>query len=1239
MIYIMKQKVALNGEIEDDYGLVIESYTEEIAIDDKISDTLMISMQQAAVWYFSNEMDETSAENWIGVYNGNSYVLFGNDTESRLKYQFATALYNYLIQYAIDNHESYQNGSTLNGTTINAYFANNNLTSVHEEQPVAIISRKYEPKEFDLALRKHITKITSSTGEVKFDSRTATSSVNRIPQISTPPTFDLDTNNTTATKSHVKTALAVENGDEVTYEINVYNEGNIDGTGIEVTDYLPEGLEYKSGEWTKGTTSNGYTAYTKTYGDLKAYDGGNSLPVLTNTITCRVTANADATNRINLKNVTEITKATNANKVDDRDSTPNNLNTSISDYSKYDAADATKGKGYQDDDDFEPLYLKPTENEFDLALRKHITKITSSTGKVKFDSTKVSTASNRIPQISTPPDFSLGDSSTTAVKAHTKKELEVEEGDIVEYQIDVYNEGDVKGTGIEVTDYLPSGLEYKSGDWTKGETVNGYTAYTKTYGDLDKYEGGNSLPIISNKITCTVTQKANTTDTMKLKNVAEITKASNSDNIADRDSTPGNLTHRADYNVSTSEQGLGYQDDDDLENLVMKAKEFDLKLIKRITEINGKAVEERIQSVDVSALNTANATDTTAIYKLNKNPLLVNSGDIVTYTFRVYNEGYIDGYAQEITEDIPEGLEFLWSNGRTEEELRNDTTLTDEEREAIKYNEERLWTFNQSGKTIKTTRLSSSYSKEDNLIPAFGANDGTKTENDLKYKEVSVKFKVKAANSSGVVIKNEAQITKDADKDENEVDDRDSDTGIGPGVSDEKGSTVGDYDDDEDYDNIKLQTFDLALRKFIIAVSHDENVEDAEYLKNSDGTYTRAPVVDTSKLNKEGEDGKIVTTATYNHTKEPIELTAGDYVIYTLRVFNEGELNGYAAEIKDHLPSQLTYVDNSFNKEYGWSVSEDGKTVTTSYLNNKLINAAKTGTDGAITLSYEDVPIMCKVSPDVQSNYKVTNLADISKYEDENHNSVKDRDSSENNVNVPTDGEFPGYKDGETGTYIPGQEDDDDFEKVIVKIFDLALRKWVTQAIVIEDGNQTVTETGHQPYDDPEDIVKVEINRKKTKSTTVKFRFSIRVYNQGDIAGYATEVTDYIPAGLEMIEEENPEWTNVGNNVIKTTALDKTLLQPGEYADLDVLLTWINSDENIGSVMDNVAEISKDYNDKGIPDIDSIPGNKKDGEDDIDDAPVLVSISTGKAVMYIGLGAVVLVTLAGGVTLIKKYLL
>lgn len=697
---------------------------------------------------------------------------------------------------------------------------------------------------------------------------------------------------------------------------------------------------------------------------------------------------------------------------------------------------------------------------------------------------------------------------------------------------------------------------------------------------------------------------------------------------------------------------------------------FDLKLIKRITAVNDQNVPERIEKIDVSKLNIEGANNqTTAEYKLDKEPVGVAKGDIVTYTFRIYNEGTLDGYAEEITEDVPEGLQFIWSE-KTGEELKNDTTLTDQEKEAIEFNQKYLWgKFVYDDTKENITQISSDYLSKDNettaggnLIKAFGHNDGSKTEKDLSYKELAVKFKVVSENKAGKVIRNEAAISEDADKDGNPVKDRDSDTEKWGKENDDKY-----YDDnkkwpiykedDEDYDNIILQSFDLALRKFIIAISDDTKIENNEYLKNEDGSYTRAPVVDTSKLNTEDETGKLITTATYNHTKEPIIVKPNDIVVYMLRVYNEGDVDGYAAEIKDHLPPYLEYVDDEFNKQYGWEVSEDGRTVTTKHLENSLIKAAEAhekaganydedgniiGVGGAISteykLYYQEVPIMCKVSENAKTSENITNIADITKYLDKNKNSVADRDSQENNVKLPEDKDLPSYKENEKGSYVPGQQDDDDFEKVNVKIFDLALRKWVTQAIVIENGKQTVTQTGHDAWDDPEQVVKVELHRKKLNQVTVKFRYSIRVYNQGEIEGYAKEVTDYIPEGLKFVAEDNPGWTDEGNNVISTRLLENTLLQPGEYADVEVLLTWINNENNMG-VMNNTAEISEDYNKYGVPDIDSTPDNKKAGEDDIDDAPVMLSISTGQMRIYFTLGFIVLITTASGVILIKKFVL
>ena len=673
-------------------------------------------------------------------------------------------------------------------------------------------------------------------------------------------------------------------------------------------------------------------------------------------------------------------------------------------------------------------------------------------------------------------------------------------------------------------------------------------------------------------------------------------------------------------------------------------QEFDLSLRKFIVAISrdenieeneylrnedGSYVREPI--VDASKLNTEDEEGnliTTATYNHTKEPVEVRKKDTIIYTIRVYNESKLDGYAQRITDYLPEELEFLPDH---------------------EINKKYEWTI--EGNKVTTDYLSKEKETEqrENLIQAY---DETKIneENPLYYKEVQIACKVKDTAKKEWKITNLAQITEDIDKDGNEVDDRDSTPNGGfeepegeerPNYKDEEIENGDKYipgqEDDDDFEKVIVKDFDLALRKFIIAVSEDETIDEDEYLRNEDESYTREPIVDTSKLNTEDEEGNLITTATYNHTKEPVLVQKNDIVIYMLRVYNEGDIDGYAGEVKDHLPSYLEYVDSEFNNQYGWEVSEDGRTLTTRYLENTMINKAQTNEEGQIVLSYKEVPVMCKVV-DAPTNENITNIADITEYLDDNKEETTDRDSQSDNVNLPSDEELPGYKDDVTGEYIPGQQDDDDFEKVIVKEFDLALRKWVTQAIVIEDGKETITETGHGPYDDPEEIVKVELHRKNINDVVVKFRYKIRVTNEGDIPGYVKEITDYVPEGLRFVAEDNPGWTDEGNNVISTTLTEDILLQPGEYTEVEVVLTWINSEDNMG-VMTNVAEISKDENEYGLPDKDSTPDNQRPGEDDIDDAPVMLSISTGRAVTYFMLGGIILITIAGGIILIKKFVI
>ena len=71
----------------------------------------------------------------------------------------------------------------------------------------------------------------------------------------------------------------------------------------------------------------------------------------------------------------------------------------------------------------------------------------------------------------------------------------------------------------------------------------------------------------------------------------------------------------------------------------------------------------------------------------------------------------------------------------------------------------------------------------------------------------------------------------------------------------------------------------------------------------------------------------------------------------------------------------------------------------------------------------------------------------------------------------------------------------------------------------------------------------------------------------------------------------------------------------------------------------NTAEISEDKNEYDVPDRDSTPDNKKEGEDDIDIAKVILAITTGKANTYFTFTLSLLAVMAVGIALIKRFVI
>ncbi len=932
----------------------------------------------------------------------------------------------------------------------------------------------------------------------------------------------------------------------------------------------------------------------------------------------------------------------------------------------------------------QPIVRVKEAGELDVALRKFISEV---------DGNKLEGEQSRAPEVDTSKLNQVidGKKQTTAIYNHKKTPVKVEIGKNVTYTLRLYNEGSAGGYIKQVADYLPEYLQYvpygKDKDgvfWLLDET--GRVATTTPYcevvnvgGNVDPKDVGKPLgevyipeaeynsqtksyilSYVDIQITCKLI--ASTPYETNITNIAEIVGMTDKNDkplLEDRDSTAGgNLTlpeddKLPDYTggkngkndpyydgsnrVGTEENSYypGQEDDDDFEKIYVESPEIDVALRKFISAV-GEEKYDRSPKVDTNGLKTG--TSTTAIYRHSKEPIKVEIGDIITYTIRLYNEGEVDARVSEVKDHLDKNLKYVASEN--EKDIKWWTEETGKEYNALT-STENCKVVRVGGKTDKkyvNGKLS------DAIIPAYDK------ENDkLSYVDIEVQCKVLPTGKTRKLT-NIAEISKQADRFGTPADnDRDSEPNKGAKLpeynklpdytggkngkndpyydgSNRVGTEENPYypgqEDDDDFEKVLVEPkFDLALRKFITKVGETP-------------VNNRYPVVSY-------KDGKLQ----YDHTKKPLDVVTGDIVTYTIRIYNEGEADGYANEITDDMPKGLEFLpENKTNITYRWKMLDENQKETTDVKKAKYIitdylseeQEKETKRDNLIKAfnkeekitatnpNFKDVQIAFKVTYKAttteESARTIINTAQISADSDDDIDSIPNRDE---------------VYDHEKGK----NEDDIDFDQVKVKYFDLSLLKWVGQTQITLNGKTETKDTGHTVENAKnEDAVKIEIPAKDVKKIKIKYIYTIRVTNEGEIAGYAKEITDYIPAGLKFVKEDNPDWYEISNGVVGTKALENKLLQPGEFAEVKITLTWINGAENFGEKV-NLAEISKDYNESDSPDVDSTPNNKVPGEDDIDDAPVILTVKTGKAQTYVGLTLIILVTFAGGIGLIKKYVL
>ncbi len=349
--------------------------------------------------------------------------------------------------------------------------------------------------------------------------------------------------------------------DIISFKIKVYNQGTMEAKNIKITDYVPNGFDFVAANntgWTEDALGN--VEYTIT----NPIAPGDSAEV---SLKLNVIASTDPGDP--WVNVAEISYAENRdgddmsnadfdswfdkNKDNDLGGTPNVADED--DYIDGDAKHTIGSANEEDEDDSDPARL----SVFDLALKGEVT--------------------------TTNPSY----------------------GDVVDFEITIYNQGNEDATSIEIADYIPEGFEFStainngwSGDMTTGLNY--------TYSSVIIAGGQATIPL---KLKLVGTQGGennwiNYTEIVNAKNPSDLTQAYNdpdsnpaSDSANERNVKPGDPN---DNNILSNDKG-GDEDDHDPAGIWIN----DLALTK---EVVGNSSYQQGSSIQfkIKVFNQGNTT-------------------------------------------------------------------------------------------------------------------------------------------------------------------------------------------------------------------------------------------------------------------------------------------------------------------------------------------------------------------------------------------------------------------------------------------------------------------------------------------------------------------------------------------------------------------------------------------------------------------------------------------------------
>lgn len=197
------------------------------------------------------------------------------------------------------------------------------------------------------------------------------------------------------------------------------------------------------------------------------------------------------------------------------------------------------------------------------------------------------------------------------------------------------------------------------------------------------------------------------------------------------------------------------------------------------------------------------------------------------------------------------------------------------------------------------------------------------------------------------------------------------------------------------------------------------------------------------------------------------------------------------------------------------------------------------------------------------------------------------------------------------------------------KICDLRLDKYISKVTV-----KTSNDVKEYTYD-KKNLAKVEVKAKEINGATLVVEYKIVVTNEGELETTASKIVDYLPEGLDFSTELNNSWIKTKDGKVYNTSLANKAIKPGESVEVTLIAT-VNLTENATGTYTNIAEIAEISNSLNAKDVDSTPNNNVNTEDDYSKAELIVSISTGKELIYIGITIISLILFGIGIKFVKN---